>query len=257
MSALPPPMRCRISTPLGRDLLIVGNGEAILASDVRPAAPARRAQQTERRVARRGGRPSAGLFRAPPAAVRPAARAGGNARFGSSVGAPCRVARLRRVRFVCRRRSRDRATRWRIAAWRAAMATDAARSLRPARIASSARTDASKARARGRCALRLARVRTRFSAPARRANDAFSTVSSEKARLIRDDVVDERKLRMAAPRRQAVAIAVALENVPLASSAAAPRAPCARGLRRSSGSTKSAAGSVRARLDGGARFVRA
>src|ERR1700729_3274902 len=37
MSALPPPMRCRVSTPFGRDLLIVGNGEAILASDF--AAP--------------------------------------------------------------------------------------------------------------------------------------------------------------------------------------------------------------------------
>ena len=32
MPALPAPMELRISTPLGRDLLIVGNGEAILAS---------------------------------------------------------------------------------------------------------------------------------------------------------------------------------------------------------------------------------
>ncbi len=39
MSALLPPMRCRVSTPFGRDLLIVGNGEAILASDF--AAPKR------------------------------------------------------------------------------------------------------------------------------------------------------------------------------------------------------------------------
>jgi methylated-DNA-[protein]-cysteine S-methyltransferase len=36
MSALVAPMRCRISTPLRRDLLIVGNGEAILASDFVP-----------------------------------------------------------------------------------------------------------------------------------------------------------------------------------------------------------------------------
>ncbi|HVN70213.1 MAG TPA: methylated-DNA--[protein]-cysteine S-methyltransferase [Candidatus Binatia bacterium] len=33
MSALPPPIRHRIATPFGRDLLIVGNGEAIVASD--------------------------------------------------------------------------------------------------------------------------------------------------------------------------------------------------------------------------------
>src|SRR5580704_6630083 len=39
MSPLPPPMRCRISTPLGRDLMIVGNGRAILASDFVPHRP--------------------------------------------------------------------------------------------------------------------------------------------------------------------------------------------------------------------------
>ncbi len=36
MPALPTPTRCRIPTPLRRDLLIVGNGEAILASDFVP-----------------------------------------------------------------------------------------------------------------------------------------------------------------------------------------------------------------------------
>jgi methylated-DNA-[protein]-cysteine S-methyltransferase len=42
MSALLPPMRCRVSTPFGRDLLIVGNGEAILASDfVAPKHPSK------------------------------------------------------------------------------------------------------------------------------------------------------------------------------------------------------------------------
>jgi methylated-DNA-[protein]-cysteine S-methyltransferase len=33
MSALPAPTRCRIPTPLRRDLLIIGNGERILASN--------------------------------------------------------------------------------------------------------------------------------------------------------------------------------------------------------------------------------
>lgn len=43
MSALPPPMQHRISTPLGRDLLIIGNGEVILASNfVAPRRPVRR-----------------------------------------------------------------------------------------------------------------------------------------------------------------------------------------------------------------------
>lgn len=36
MPALPAPTRCRIPTPLRRDLLIVGNGAAILASDFVP-----------------------------------------------------------------------------------------------------------------------------------------------------------------------------------------------------------------------------
>ncbi len=33
MGALPAPIRCRVPTPLRRDLLIMGNGEAIISSD--------------------------------------------------------------------------------------------------------------------------------------------------------------------------------------------------------------------------------
>lgn len=43
MSALPPPMQHRISTPFGRDLLIIGNGDVILASNfVAPRRAGRR-----------------------------------------------------------------------------------------------------------------------------------------------------------------------------------------------------------------------
>jgi methylated-DNA-[protein]-cysteine S-methyltransferase len=41
MISHPSPMRCRIPTPLRRDLLIVGNGEVVLASAFVPAGPVR------------------------------------------------------------------------------------------------------------------------------------------------------------------------------------------------------------------------
>jgi methylated-DNA-[protein]-cysteine S-methyltransferase len=44
MSALLAPMHCRVRTPLRRDLLIVGNGQAILASDF---VPPKRASQSK------------------------------------------------------------------------------------------------------------------------------------------------------------------------------------------------------------------
>jgi methylated-DNA-[protein]-cysteine S-methyltransferase len=47
MSALLPPMRCRVSTPLGRDLLIVGNGEAILGSTFAPRRRGREAKPSD------------------------------------------------------------------------------------------------------------------------------------------------------------------------------------------------------------------
>lgn len=41
MSGPPTPMRCRVPTPFRRDLLIKGNGEALLSSDFVPATRAR------------------------------------------------------------------------------------------------------------------------------------------------------------------------------------------------------------------------
>jgi O-6-methylguanine DNA methyltransferase len=47
MSGLVAPTRCRLSTPLRRDLLIVGNGQTIVASDFVPPRPARSEKPTD------------------------------------------------------------------------------------------------------------------------------------------------------------------------------------------------------------------
>lgn len=47
MGALSAPIRCRIPTPLRRDLLIIGNGETILASDFVPAGRIRESKPSD------------------------------------------------------------------------------------------------------------------------------------------------------------------------------------------------------------------
>lgn len=54
MSALLAPMHCRIRTPLRRDLLIVGNGSAILASDFVPPKRAAQSKPSDALLAEAG-----------------------------------------------------------------------------------------------------------------------------------------------------------------------------------------------------------
>ena len=108
MSALPAPTRCRIPTPLRRDLLIVGNGEAILASDFVPPKRIPESKPSDALLAEAGAQVRA-YFHAEASTVRSAARVAGHAASARCM-ASRRVALLRRVRFVRRRRASDRKT---------------------------------------------------------------------------------------------------------------------------------------------------
>ena len=128
-SALPPPMRCRVSTPIGQGFVDRRQRKRDPGERFRRVRRREARRKPTRRAARRGGRPSAGLLRAP-------ARGASTCRCALA-GTPFRVAVWRAVAAlsfgefvsyadVARAIGRPRAHR----GVAAAMVSDAARSLR-------------------------------------------------------------------------------------------------------------------------------
>ena len=228
MSHLRAPMEHRIPTPLGRDLLIVSNGSSIVASDFVAPARATATKAGDALLVEASAQVRAYFRRRLRRFDLPLALDG--TAFRVAVWRAVARPRVRRVRVVCRRR----------AGGRAPAGAPRRRDGDGSGSARLVRTGASRHR-RGRQDQRRAAALDARAPRGVRAREGLGNLAVgfrqrgvcerlfQKARLVRDDVFDERELRMPATRRDAIAIAVALQYLPLDHDAIAPRAPCARG----------------------------
>ncbi len=233
---------CLVTTPFGKDLLIVGNGAEILEQPLR-AAPARKLAAPQRpasaprprhkcaHISREGSRASTCrcIFRerrckSPRGASSPRFHSGSSFRTRTSLR-----------RSGARRASRDRG----------GDGAHAARSFR-AGASRARRRRPRQRRDRGIVARKARRIRARlrYRGVLRKPR---SRSSLAERRLGRRRYRDERELRVAALLRQTVTARRRARESATAPSAVRLRAPCAGGSRRSSGSTKTCGGSAASR----------